>query len=98
MSITALQQGYRIARKDHHCDACHWFYNGFDWLSHLSFADRRAIVKAKRIADKNNGKIKKGERYFYQNQIACGGKPHTFKAIPEVNDICEKHKLYDDAC
>lgn len=45
-----------------------------------------------------NVKIKKGERYFYQNQIVCNGKPHTFKAIPEVNDVCEKHKLYDDAC
>lgn len=96
MSITVLQQGYRVARKDHNCMACDWFYNGFDWLSHLSFSDRRAIAKAKRIADKNNGMIKKGERYAYQNIKGCDGELYTFRAIPEVLEICQKHDLFSD--
>jgi hypothetical protein len=86
--ITVLSEGYRTARKDHVCNACEWLNADSDY-SYMTFSEKREIVKARR----NKWQIKKGQRYFYQSNKQ-DGELGTFRAIPEINDICREHDLY----
>lgn len=90
MSIRVLSESTPTARKEHDCMACDFvFSHGIDGYGH-SFAEKRALVKAR----KNAFKIKKGKKYIKQNNV-LDGEFYTFKAIPEMHDICLKYGLYE---
>lgn len=88
--IRVLSESEPVARKPHDCMA-----SGFI-LAHgvngngYSFAELRAIAKAK----KNKYKVIKGQKYIRQNNT-FDGELYTFKAIPEMHEICLNHELYD---
>lgn len=78
------------ARKDHACMASVWLRECLGDLSSLTFGELRVIAKAR----KNGWKIKAGEPYIRQNNIQ-DGEYYVFKAIPEIHQICLKHKVYE---
>ena len=88
--ITVLSESMPKARKTHRCMASEIILgsgiNGFGY----SFSDLRIIVAAK----KNKFKIVKGQHYLRQNN-KCDGDIYTFKAIPEMHQICLDHDLYE---
>ena len=90
MSVTILSESEPVARKDHNCMASDFILNqgvsGFGY----SFSELRIIAKAK----KNGYKIIKGQKYIKQNNIQCGDI-YTFKAIPEMHEICLNHDHYE---
>ena len=79
-----------VAKKDHNCGACEWILNSCDW-GMFTFAELRIIVKARR----DGWKIKKGQKY-----IKCSGRWNgewdTFRARPEINDLCQKYDIYQE--
>jgi hypothetical protein len=87
--ITVLSESEPIARKQHNCSACEFILDcgvhGFGY----TFAELRLIAKAKR----NNYKIVKGQKYLKQNNV-CDGEIYTFKAIPEMHELCLKYDHY----
>jgi hypothetical protein len=88
--IRTLSESTHIATKDYRCWACDWISN----LLHeyeFTFAERRAIVKAR----KNGWRIKKGEKYIVQNNVQ-NGEFYSFKAIPAIHEICLKHDIYEE--
>lgn len=88
--ITVLSESKPVARKEHNCDACNWILNtGIDGMG-FSISEKRAIVKARR----NKWKITKGQKYIRQSNIKDGDL-YTFKAIPELHELCLKHDLYE---
>lgn len=90
MCDTVIQTKYPKARKDHTCDACYWLCQGLEFVSHnLSFREKRAIVRARR----NGWKIKKGETYV-RATVKQDGELATFRAIPEIDQICTETGLY----
>ncbi len=90
MSIEVLSESYLIARKDHRCDACEFVYNNLVVPDDLT--PEEAAVMAK--AEENKRMIKKGEKYCRQNN-KYDGELYTFKAIPEVMEICFKYELFE---
>ena len=82
------------ARKDHDCHACEFLNGYYDFGLKdlvgigLSFSEWRQIIKAKN----NKWKIKKGD--IYLRQTVRYDEISTFKAIPEIHEICIKHDLY----
>tara|TARA_Y100000780_G_scaffold176831_1_gene162005 strand:- start:7884 stop:8156 length:273 start_codon:yes stop_codon:yes gene_type:complete len=88
--VTVISESKPTARKEHNCDACECLLapgvNGMGY----SFSELRAVVKAKR----NNWKIVKGQKYVKQTNT-FDGRVFTFKAIPEIHEICVKHNLYE---
>lgn len=80
-----------IARKEYDCQASDWIENG-DVINQgvLSISEYRQIIKARR----NKYKILKGQRY-YKIEGKFDGEFTVFRAIPELNDICYKHNLYE---
>lgn len=90
MAIIVLSESEPVARKEHDCVASEFILacgvNGFGY----SFSELRAIAKAK----KNNFKIVKGQKYIKQNNKA-DGELYTFKAIPEMHQICLDHDHYE---
>jgi len=88
MSVQVLSESNPIARKDHVCNACEFINE--HWGSHnFTIGELRVIVLARR----NGYKIKIGDSYIKQNNI-CHGDIYTFKAIPEIHEICLKYNLY----
>ena len=88
--ITTISSSNPIANKSHDCMASEFIrnygINGFGY----SFSELRAIAQAKR----NNYKIVKGQAYIKQvNKF--DGEVYTFKAIPEMHQICLAHNLYE---
>jgi len=78
-----------IAKRDCYCMACEWITNEDITEIKLTFSEYRDIIKAK-----NNGyKIKQGQRYIYQLN-AKDGEIWTFRAIPEIHEICIKYEIY----
>lgn len=93
MSNVIGETTYPKARKDYRCMASEWITNGdlAETVYHCSYAEKRAIVRAKR----NGWKIKKGERYLRQC-IVWEGRLETFRAIPAMHEICLKQDLYQE--
>ena len=80
------------AKKDYDCDAWPWINNG-ELLNQgiLSVSDYRSIIKAQR----NGFTIKVGEKYVKRNG-KFDGDFCTFRAIPSLDDICQKYELYTE--
>jgi len=80
------------ARKDYHCEASDWIINTVG-LDEREFEpeDWAKIEEAR----KNGFKILKGEKYINVSG-KWEGEFSTFRAIPELNDICIKYDLYCD--
>lgn len=90
MSITVIHESMPVARKQYNCQASTFL--GWIYRSHLlTFADKRALVKAKQ----NGYKIQKGQVYVRQFNTA-DGHTWTFRAIPEIHNICCNLDLYPD--
>ena len=89
-----LSQSTPTARKDYPCDACVWlleFGNLRQIINELdlTFTQKRLIIKVF-----NDGrKIRKGAKYLKQNNKQ-GGRIFTFRAIPEIDDVCIKNDIY----
>jgi len=78
-----------IAKKDYNCDACTWLIES-DYRWGLTISEYRAIIKARR----NGYRIKDGSKYIYQASVNYGDFC-TFRAIPEIHNICLKYEMYD---
>lgn len=91
--ITILQQSQRKAAKNYHCDACSFLFNEDISDLKLTFSEKLAVVRAR-----NNGyKIMKGESYIYQfNRDDNGREAWTYRAIPEIHEICIKYELFSN--
>lgn len=89
---TILRESYYTARKKYCCDACRYIFQ-FGTFSELQLTDNEKISVEK--AKNNNWRIMPGEKYFYQVLICDGFQ--TFKAIPEIINICFKYKLFQEA-
>ncbi len=87
--IELLSESNPKARKDDNCMACDWIINTDLQDIPLTFADLRLIVKAGR----SGWKIRKGDMYLKQ-PVKFEGEIRTFRAIPEIHDICIKYDLY----
>lgn len=84
-----ISESFPRARKDYICQACE-VIRDFLGDEEFSFSECKEIVKARR----NNWKIKKGERYF--RQVLKDGSIYTWRAIPEIDQICRDHDLYEE--
>ena len=91
MSVEILSETKPKARKDYNCMACEWFNNsGYIAEEELTKEELAAYKKA----EDSNFEIKKGEEYIRQNN-KYDGEIYTFRAIPEMHEICIKYDLYD---
>lgn len=91
--MTLLSEEHLTASKDYDCDASIWITEGNLEREYglFTFSELRSLVKAK-----NNGwKIKKGEKYTIQICKNHKAKSYTFRAIPEIHNICIKYDLYE---
>lgn len=81
----------QVARKPYICTACQWVdYNPIEAFEHISFADRRILVKYMRH---KNGMIEKGDSYERQT-YSIDGELYTISVHPEVDRIAREHELY----
>lgn len=91
MSVEVLSETCPTARKEHKCGAC-------EWLNNSGYANEEDLTneewEAYKLAEENNFKIKKGEKYIRQNN-KFDGEIYTFKAIPAIHEICFKYDLYE---
>lgn len=87
---TTIYDQTSVARKDYDCDAC-LFARDSHPFDYMTFAERRVVVKARA----NGWKIKKGQKYVRQFNTD-GSYTWTFRAIPEMHDICIKYEMYPD--
>jgi hypothetical protein len=82
------------ASKYYTCDACLFLFDGNDYKSvlgmKLTISEKRAIIRAKN----NNYRINKGDIYI--RQCVKNDGIYTFKAIPEIHEICIKHDIYSE--
>lgn len=91
--IKIIHQSTPVAKKDYYCNACEFLFE----LNHptelgLTFSEYRSVVKAK----KDRYKILKGQKYIRQFNADSSGNSWTFRGRPDINAICQKHKLYDE--
>lgn len=86
-----LQHKIKVAKKEYNSDAYTFIDNCCDDFSMMSFSERRHIVEARR----NKGRIFKGQKYLYQF-IVEGGDTYSFRAIPELHEICIKYNIYPE--
>ena len=87
--IEVLSDSTPKARKEYNCMACEWINES--WGSYkFSVKELREIVKAR----KNGFKINKGDRYINQRNV-YDGRFCTFRAIPEIHEICINHDIYE---
>lgn len=84
---TMLRETYQIAAKDYRCDA---FAIITDDLYQADFDH----WEMKQICE-SNGIIKKGSKYYKQVGVV-DGQFYTFRALPEIRDICLNHDLLTD--
>ncbi len=85
-----------VARKNYGCAACVWITEGLpDVLDGFTFSELRSIVKAR-----NNGwRVLKGEKHLQATVIGCNEEIFSWRAIPEIHNICLKYDIYqDDIC
>lgn len=88
MGWDCYEESTPIARKDYNCDASDFLCEMIGEVK-FSFAELRLIVKAKR----DKWRIKKGQKYL-KVKGKWDGDFCTFRARPELDDICRKHELY----
>lgn len=93
MSTQIGETTHPKARKTYRCMASDWIVNGdlYEIFRGCTREERRAIVKARR----NRWSIQPGQIYVRQAMV-WDGRMGTFKAIPEMHDICLKYDLYED--
>ena len=89
--VTVIHESTPTARKAYRCDACEWIENYINDGVTFTIADYRRIVKARR----NGWMIQPGQRYIRQFNTD-GNEAWTFRAIPEIAELCVKYELYDD--
>ena len=84
---------YPKARKAYRCMASDWIVNGD--LSEIfrccTWDEKKDIIRARR----NNWMIQPGQKYLRQAMV-WEGRMGTFKAIPEMHDICIEYDLYEE--
>lgn len=90
MSIRVLSESTPVARKEHGCDACDFIIEALGAVE-FSISDMRKIVVARR----NRWKIQPGQRYIRQFNTD-GMDAWTFKAIPEMHELCIEYDLYPE--
>ena len=88
--IELISESKPIARKEHVCMACEFAFEAIGYET-FTFSELRTLVKAR----KANYRIQKGQVYVRQNNI-YDGEFYTFKAIPEVHQLCIDHNLYEE--
>ena len=91
--IEVLSNNYHKARKDYSCDACYWFSEiaGERFQIDIKLSEAKLWVKAQ----KDGFKIKKGQRYL-RNVNKQDGELYTFRARPEIHELCVKYELYEE--
>lgn len=90
--ISIIHESKPTARKEYNCDACNFLFNLSDICElGLSLSEYRSVAKA----IQNNYRIQKGSKYVRQFNTD-GSEAWTFRAIPEINDICLKFDLYEE--
>lgn len=87
--IEVLSDSTPKARKEYDCMACDWINESWGYYN-FTFSELRKIVNAR----KNGYKIKKGEVYINQRNI-FDARFYTFRAIPEMHEICLKYNIYE---
>ena len=82
------------ARIWHHCDCCDSIVQSGCTFSdyNLTFSEKKTLVKAIKI---NDGKIQKGEPYYWQF-VEQDGEIYTFKCIESVYNILKRIGLFND--
>jgi len=86
-----LKNKIQEAKKDYYCDACEFIKNCCEDYSCMTFTEIRAIVTYR----SKDFKILKGEKYLYQFIVDVDYRC-SFRAIPEIHEICLKYKIYPD--
>lgn len=81
------------ARLAHQCMAYEYLENSdlSDIIYEMTYAEKRAVVRAKL----NGGLILPGQVYV-RIFMDLDGYLETYKAIPEIHDICQKYSLFED--
>jgi len=78
------------ASRDYECEACIWIDSDCIENWGLNFSEYRSYIKAR-----NTGfKIKKGQTYN-RTKHKWDGEFYTFRAIPEIDAICQRLDVYD---
>lgn len=86
--IEIIRESKPKARKRYRCEACEFLQDELGWET-FTLAECRLIVKARR----NGWCIVPGRQYIRQfNTDGCD--TWTFRAIPEMHELCIKHDLY----
>jgi len=88
-----ISESEPIARKEYECMAWPWLYQ----CMRAEDLDKDDIAKLDGIIQHISNKtiIKKGQKYIKQCLEGDDGL-YTFRAIPEIHEICLKYKLYED--
>lgn len=84
---------FPTARKLYSCMASEWIVNGdlHETFRCCTWEEKKDIIRARR----NNWQIHPGQKYLRQAMI-WEGMLGTFRAIPEMHNICVKYDLYED--
>tara|TARA_Y100001936_G_C16063369_1_gene665598 strand:+ start:1134 stop:1415 length:282 start_codon:yes stop_codon:yes gene_type:complete len=89
LSVVTTQK----ARKTYRCEAAEWILNAdLDEIA-LSAEERAQIENAR----EQKWQILPGQSYIKTKGI-WDGEFATFRARPELNAICIKHRIYDTHC
>lgn len=93
MSTQIGETTYPKAKKDYQCMASDWIINGdlAETFRCCDWEQKRSIIRARR----NGYKILKGQKYLRQ-AIVFEGRMETFRAIPEMHEICVEYDLYQE--
>lgn len=85
-----IRESFPKAKKEYVCNAFEWLDNQVYFITDEMTSEEKRIYEE---VSKRKGKIQKGERYIKQIGI-YEGEFSTFRAIPEIHEICLKYNLY----
>lgn len=88
--MVVIQETTPVSRKRYDCMASEWIMSSYGEYS-FTFSELRTIAKAK----KNCFNIVPGQKYIKQFNRDCGDV-WTYRAIPEMHQICVDHGIYDN--